>query len=108
MAASDHLGQQFFHGSSYVFEPGQVLDPRSSPHRSEHFYFAGNRTEPTSGNYGEHLYQVEPLGPHEPDPALKGLPELESRRTQHPVRVVQKLPLTDEERHNIYVRANED
>jgi hypothetical protein len=81
--------QQFFHGSTHVFEEGQILDPQGR--REPHIYFAANQTEPTSGNYGSHLYEVEPLGEHESDPALAHIPELESRRTRHPVRVVRRL-----------------
>ena len=81
--------QQFFHGSSQVLEEGQVLDPKERP--SRHFYFAGNMTEPTSGNYGGHLYEVEPTGPYEADPALAHIPELESLRTRHPVMIKKRV-----------------
>jgi hypothetical protein len=80
--------RQFFHGSTHVFEEGQILDPQGR--RDPHVYFAGNKTEPTSGNYGSHLYEVQPLGEYEPDPALAHIPELESLRTKHPVRVVKR------------------
>jgi hypothetical protein len=92
--------EQFFHGSPHLFEPGQILDPQEHPHKAKwgdldpsrytyHFYFAGTKEEPI--NYGRYLYQVEPLGEYEPDPALAHIPELRSFRTKHPVRVVRHV-----------------
>ena len=86
MAAEEHLGPQFFHGSPADLEPGQMLTPRTG-----HVYFAGNKQEPASGNYGGNVYQVEPTGSYEPDPALAHIPELESLRSQHPVKVIKKV-----------------
>jgi hypothetical protein len=82
--------QQFFHASDYDYPPGRVIDP-SQPHEKNfqmsHPHSVYFSTDPEhAGTYGEHLYEVEPLGEHEPDSG-----SWQNYVSRHPVRMVRKV-----------------
>lgn len=90
MSASDHLGPQWYHGSSHAFEPGDMVEPGHPPtmgagraDRSDHVY-AASRPD-IAGAYGKHTYRVEPTGPMHLDPELTavwgGVPANPANRT---------------------------
>jgi hypothetical protein len=88
MAASEHLSQQFFHGTAHPFKPGDLLEPAQGlhgPSTGKHVYmtskdmaeeYAGMAVEQLHdmGKYDPavhkpRVFQVEPLGPVEEDPS---------------------------------------
>lgn len=117
MSARDNLSpQQFFHGTTKYFRPGDKITPgqpdrwvASSPH---HVYFTEDRhlaseyagmrddpepEKPTDDRYS--VYQVRPTGPYERDPNHDGgpasEPEIEPNwRSRQPLEVVRRLPMS--------------
>ena len=85
MSASDHLsGQQFFHGSGNVFDPGEELTPREG---YGHVWAAGKPllaarhawSRQVSGAPGR-VYEVHPLADDvETDPIMPGTSAVRSR-----------------------------
>ena len=113
MTASDHLsGQQFhfFHGTASEFQPGEVIHPHESLHgpstgghvyvtsrgnAQEYAHFAMEQLEDTGRiepHHSPRVYEVQPLGPVEEDPA--GMREddgsTDDRRTTH-AKVVRQI-----------------
>lgn len=105
VSASDHLNpQQFFHGSSQEFEPGDLVRPQRDtgapnwaeqlghtgplgPHYTgEHVHHADTPYE--ARVFGRHVYQVEPLSVVEPDPESAGQGWT---RNRGPARVVRRI-----------------
>lgn len=86
MTATDHLSpQQFFHGTSHEFAPGDMVqNSRGS------VYAANDIGE--AAMYGHKVYQVEPTGPMQPDPEyVTGkavLPQDTAFMSEAPMRVV--------------------
>jgi hypothetical protein len=66
VAADEHLGMQFFHGTTAVMSPGDVVEPRHQEDRGESVAFAATHRDVAS-TYGRggHVYEVEPLDPDE-------------------------------------------
>jgi hypothetical protein len=95
MAASDHLGPQFYHASAHEFSPGDLVEPG---HAARHVYthgqssgnhvYAGASPEHV-GFFGRNTYHVEPTGPMENDP--EDVWGMGFYRSSHPLRVVGKL-----------------
>lgn len=103
MSATDHLNPRQFHGSTSVFQPGDVLTPEGA--RAHGHYerisrgFVHFSTDPgTAADYAEarakdyggspHVYQVQSLGEHEHDPGSAW----PTRRSTGPLRVVREMP----------------
>lgn len=62
MAADEHLGLQFFHGTTAVLNPGDVVEPRHQEDRGESVAFAATHLD-MAAVYGRggHIYEVEPV-----------------------------------------------
>lgn len=82
MAATDHLGPQFYHGTSVAsgLDVGDMLTPGHAPMHDisspDHVYFTDNGgaarkyASYAAGGYkpGMRVFTVQPTGPYEPDP----------------------------------------
>jgi hypothetical protein len=96
VAASDHLGGQFFHATSAKFKRGDMIVPTSDARHPKHAEYAeyadehGHapvfvaRNAEFAENYGRYVYQVQPTGETHPDHRWGA----DSRFTHSPVRVV--------------------
>lgn len=108
MAASEHLSPRcFFHGSAAEFEPGELVDPAQEigvrRGQRAHAYMTSSteaaqnygryKADALRAGYGEeatgHVYEVEPTGPYEKDPAVAE--KFGAYRSRHPLRVVREL-----------------
>ena len=82
MTASDHLGPQWYHGTTAAsgLDVGDMITPGHTPvheiSSSQHVYFTSNQGAArkyagnAAGGYkpGMRVFSVEPTGPYEPDP----------------------------------------
>lgn len=107
MAANDHLSpQQFFHGTSQEFQPGDLVDPKREigVRRGQKSYAFMTANSDAAKNYGQykadadrmrdldrtgHAYEVEPTGPYEPDDSVDE--KFQAYRSRHPLRVVREI-----------------
>jgi hypothetical protein len=109
MAASEHLGPQFFHGTTADLRAGDTIEPGHGANweqsSSEHVYFTDSRKAAKGWAKGGRVYEVEPTGEYEPDAnfpegrissqvgSMRVLPPggpQYSYQTQHPLRVRRK------------------
>lgn len=98
MSASRSLGRQF-HGTQAVLQPGDLIVPtekRTADSSGQHVYFSPH--EHVARSYSQraalrespgHVYEVEPLGPVEPDPNVV-TPGISYRAPK--ARVVRRVP----------------
>lgn len=95
MAAEEHLGSQFFHGTRATFRVGRTVDPVKNPmYHDTHFYMTDNAD--VADDYAFHapqkghqkVYQVEPTGEVQHDPEAWGY---NSFKTPHKVRVLKRV-----------------
>lgn len=100
MAAQDNLNpQQFFHGTRHEFKPGDVAEPGhnddyESPHTGEHVYLTSSRkgaadwADDAYGHGPARVYEVQPTGPIEPDPAGREDGDSGAHRSRHPLKIL--------------------
>lgn len=106
MAARDHLNPvQFYHGSSQLFEPGDVIEPGHEPQNSmrprHHVFLSstqrnarlwGARVGEDDELHGGHVYEVSMPPEYEPDETGNRTTGTKANyKTRHPVTVVRKL-----------------
>lgn len=108
MTASEHLNpQQFFHGTSAEFQPGDLVDPKREigVRRGQKSYAFMTTSQDAARNYGKykadadyyrgqvnatgHVYAVEPTGPFEKDDTVDD--RFGAYRSLHPLRVVREI-----------------
>jgi hypothetical protein len=56
------LSPMFYHGSNHEFKTGDVVDPKFDPWGDNEAHATPNLD--VARGYGEHTYQVEPIGSH--------------------------------------------
>lgn len=105
MAASDHLGSQFYHGSPHKFSPGDTIQPgHESRHTgipNEHVFLSsskrnaklwGGSADDTGSLRGGHVYEVSNPTTLEPDEAGNQATNTKANyRTKEPVTVIRKV-----------------
>jgi hypothetical protein len=103
VAAQDNLnGDQFFHGSSYEFKPGDELTVSGAQGFSgtskRKLYFSDDVA--LASSFGGNVYRVTPTGDHTRkrrprDKQEPGFPTEYEYSTRHPLRVEGKVPEDD-------------
>lgn len=95
MTASDHLGLQWYHGTSADLSPGDYIEPGHTARHvythgevsGQHVYAAADAGQ--AGFFGHNVYKVEPTGPMEPDP--EDVWSMGFHRSNQPMRITGKL-----------------
>lgn len=96
-------GETYYHASDEEYEPGEEIDPSRRHHQNwkesdpAHIYFTNSRG--SASPWGENVYVVHPVGPHETDKRFpKGIHNEEhntldsaSYQTRYPLKIVRRL-----------------
>jgi hypothetical protein len=101
----DEDGPEWYHVSPWQMKNGTMLNPREKPANFEdsspgHSYLTSSRDRAEQYRYHlwelgykkQHMYEVEPQGPVEPDPN-----DPESHRTRHPIKVLWHMDADDDD-----------
>jgi rifampin ADP-ribosylating transferase len=107
MAASNHLGMQFYHGSPAELRPGDLIEPNKYPQSHPDSGIPGDptprphtyltpRREYVTEHYGPNVYHVEPTGPisHDPEYSHQNRsrnPKNRMYRSSAPLRVIRQV-----------------